>query len=73
MHTMSDQIGDNDDFDRDSRVQQYQTEQNKAYNKRRMNAFEQEESKEANNLKLSTQNHNHEIIEQELQKQKWFS
>lgn len=28
MHTMSDQIGDNDDFDRDSRFQQYQNEQN---------------------------------------------
>ena len=26
MHTMSDQIGDNDDFDRDSRTQQYQHE-----------------------------------------------
>ena len=26
MHTMSDQIGDNDDFDRDSRLQQYQNE-----------------------------------------------
>ena len=26
MHTMSDQIGDNDDFDRDSRTQQYQNE-----------------------------------------------
>ena len=26
MHTMSDQIGDNDDFDRDSRTQQYQSE-----------------------------------------------
>ena len=23
MHTMSDQIGDNDDFDRDSRTQQF--------------------------------------------------
>ena len=29
MHTMSDQIGDNDDFDRDSRLQQYQNELNK--------------------------------------------
>ena len=28
MHTMSDQIGGSDDFDRDSRLQQYQTEQN---------------------------------------------
>jgi hypothetical protein len=26
MHTMSDQIGDNDDFDRDSRTQQYQND-----------------------------------------------
>lgn len=29
MHTMSDQIGDNDDFDRDSRSQQYQSEVSK--------------------------------------------
>lgn len=29
MHTMSDQIGGSDDFDRDSRLQQYQTELNK--------------------------------------------
>ena len=29
MHTMSDQIGDNDDFDRDSRLQQYQNEINR--------------------------------------------
>lgn len=40
MHTMSDTIGENDDFDRDSRAQQYQQDQNKALLKRKMNASE---------------------------------
>lgn len=35
MHTMSDQIGENDDFDRDSRMQQYADEHRKAQNKKK--------------------------------------
>ena len=35
MHTMSDQIGDNDDFDRDSRTQQYQHEMKQYKTKKR--------------------------------------
>lgn len=41
MHTMSDQIGDNDDFDRDSRTQQYQNDIMRSRIKKRI----EEESK----------------------------
>ena len=38
MHTMSDLIGDNDDFDRDSRIQQYQLELYRQQMKREKNS-----------------------------------